>query len=113
VFVEHEGTVKNVASAVRLMECKMHTKNASLFLNTESPQDNSKKIHSFIDDPTSLSWAVAAFSVTQSVGLLGERTSPSQGLYLHKGQHKHGINAHRHPYLERKSNPRPLLFEIG
>jgi hypothetical protein len=34
---------------------------------------------------------------TQSVGLLGQGISPSQGSYLHAGQHKHKINAHRHP----------------
>jgi hypothetical protein len=28
----------------------------------------------------------------QSVGLLGRGISPSQGLYLHTGQHKHRIN---------------------
>jgi hypothetical protein len=31
---------------------------------------------------------------TQSVGLLGRVISPSQGRYLHTGQHKHRINAH-------------------
>jgi hypothetical protein len=31
---------------------------------------------------------------TQSVGLLGRVTSPSQLRYLHTGQHKHRINAH-------------------
>jgi hypothetical protein len=31
---------------------------------------------------------------TQSVGLLGRVISPSQGLYLHTGQHKHRVNAH-------------------
>jgi hypothetical protein len=60
-------------------------KNASLFLNTESPQDNSKKIHSFINGCTALCWTVAAFSVTQPVGFFGEGISPSQGLYLYKG----------------------------
>jgi hypothetical protein len=37
---------------------------------------------------------------TQSVGLLGREISPSQGRYLHAEQHKHRINAHRHPCLE-------------
>jgi hypothetical protein len=32
--------------------------------------------------------------------------SPSQGRYLHTEQHKHGINAHRHPCLEWDSNVR-------
>jgi hypothetical protein len=34
---------------------------------------------------------------TQSVGLLGRGISPSQGRYLHTEQHRHRINAHRHP----------------
>jgi hypothetical protein len=32
--------------------------------------------------------------VTKEVGLLGRVISPSQGRYLHTGQHKHRINAH-------------------
>jgi hypothetical protein len=43
---------------------------------------------------------------TQSVGLLERGISPSQGHYLHKKQHKHKINAYRHPCLEWDSNPR-------
>jgi hypothetical protein len=31
---------------------------------------------------------------TQTVGLLGRVISPSQGRYVHTGQHKHRINAH-------------------
>jgi hypothetical protein len=31
---------------------------------------------------------------TQTVGLLGRVISPSQGLYLHTGQHKHRTNIH-------------------
>jgi hypothetical protein len=42
----------------------------------------------------------------QSVGFLGRGISPSQGRYLHTGQHKHRINVHRHPYLDGNSNPR-------
>jgi hypothetical protein len=45
-------------------------------------------------------WTLAAFSdslfYAQSVGLLGRGMSPSQGPYLHTGQHKHRMNAHRH-----------------
>jgi hypothetical protein len=37
----------------------------------------------------------------QSVGLLGRVISPSQGLYLYTGQHKHRINVHKHPCLSR------------
>jgi hypothetical protein len=47
---------------------------------------------------TILCWTLAIFSVsysyTQSVGLLGRGVSPSQGRYLHTGQHKHRINAY-------------------
>jgi hypothetical protein len=42
---------------------------------------------------------------TQTVGLPGQVISPSQGRYLHTGQHKHRINAHRHPCLDWNSNP--------
>jgi hypothetical protein len=31
---------------------------------------------------------------TQTIGLLGRAISPSQGHYIHTGQHKHRINAH-------------------
>jgi hypothetical protein len=44
---------------------------------------------------------------TQSVGIIGRGISPSQGLYLHIGQHKHRINTYNHPGLEWDSNPRP------
>jgi hypothetical protein len=36
--------------------------------------------------------------------------SPSQGMYLHTGQHKHRINAHRHPCFEWDSNQRSQCF---
>jgi hypothetical protein len=39
----------------------------------------------------------------QSVGLLGRGISSSQGRYL---QHRHGINADKHPCVEWDSNPR-------
>jgi hypothetical protein len=45
-------------------------------------------------------------SFTESVGFLGRGIRQSQGRYLHTGQHKHRINAHRHPCLERDSNTR-------
>jgi hypothetical protein len=41
----------------------------------------------------------------QLVGLLGRGISLLQGCYLHTEQHKHRINAHRHPCLEWDSNP--------
>jgi hypothetical protein len=43
---------------------------------------------------------------TQTVGLLGRAISPSQFRYLHTEQHKHRINAHRHPCLQWDSSPR-------
>jgi hypothetical protein len=47
-----------------------------------------------------------SFSIyTQSVGLLGQGISLSQGRYLHTGQHKHRIKAHTQPRLEWYSNP--------
>jgi hypothetical protein len=36
----------------------------------------------------------ASWSYTKSVGVLARGMNPSQGLYLHTGQHKHRINAH-------------------
>jgi hypothetical protein len=45
--------------------------------------------------------------LTQSVGFLGRRMSPSQGHYLHIEQHKHIINAYRYPCIERDSNRGP------
>jgi hypothetical protein len=59
---------------------------------------------------TALCWTLAAFSVSwsssQSVGLLGRGISPSQGRYLHTGQHKHRINADRYLCLKWDSNRR-------
>jgi hypothetical protein len=43
------------------------------------------------------------FFFTQSVGLLGQVISPSQGLYLHTGQHK---RTHKHPCFGWDSVPR-------
>jgi hypothetical protein len=37
-----------------------------------------------------------SLDILQSVGLFGRGISPSQGHYLHTGQHKHRINANRH-----------------
>jgi hypothetical protein len=44
--------------------------------------------------------------VSQMMGLLGRRISPSQGRYLHREEHKHRINADRHKFPECDSNPR-------
>jgi hypothetical protein len=43
---------------------------------------------------------------TQSVWLLGRGISPSQGRYLHREQHKQGINHYKHQCLVWDSNPR-------
>jgi hypothetical protein len=54
-------------------------------------------IHSFIHCSRALSWSlVSSFVIffTLTVGLLRLVTRPSQGRYIHTGQHKHGINAH-------------------
>jgi hypothetical protein len=63
---------------------------------------------------TSLSWALVAFSVswslTQPVGLLGWGISLSQSRYLHTKQHKHRINAHRHPCLAWDSTHDPSVW---
>jgi hypothetical protein len=57
-----------------------------------------------------LCWTLATFSNSSSyrdaVGLLGRSISPSQGRYIHTEQHKHSINAPRHPCPEWDSNPR-------
>jgi hypothetical protein len=57
-------------------------------------------IHSFIHSSMTLPpfvgpWPLLQFCniFTQSVGHLGWGISPSQGRYLHAGQHKHRINA--------------------
>jgi hypothetical protein len=44
-------------------------------------------------------------NVRQAVRFLGWGISPWQGRYPHTEQHKHRINAHRHPCLEWDSNP--------
>jgi hypothetical protein len=45
-------------------------------------------------------------NLIQSVGIFGRGISPMQGRYLHTGQQKRRINAHRHPCLKWHSNPR-------
>jgi hypothetical protein len=53
-------------------------------------------------------WSLFQFPdlFTQSVEVAGPVIRPSQGRYLHTGQHKHRINVHRHPCLKWDSNPR-------
>jgi hypothetical protein len=57
-------------------------------------------IHSFINDPTALCCPDIFFSFviffTRTEGLLGRGIRKSQGRYLHTGQHKYRINAHRY-----------------
>jgi hypothetical protein len=51
----------------------------------------------FLFGSTVLCWALAAFQfldLTQAAGLLERGISPSQGLYLNTGQHKHRINTY-------------------
>jgi hypothetical protein len=48
---------------------------------------------------------VSSLIYTQSVELLGQRISPSQGRYLHTEEHKYRINADKYPCLEWDSNP--------
>jgi hypothetical protein len=48
----------------------------------------------------------SVFFILYTAGsLLGWEISPTQGLYLHTEQHKHGINAHKHQCFVRDSNP--------
>jgi hypothetical protein len=57
-------------------------------------------------------WPLFSFLIyTQSVGLLGRGMRPSQGRYLYTEQHKHRINAHRHPYLKVGFEPTIPVFE--
>jgi hypothetical protein len=56
-------------------------------------------IHSIMNGSTTLCWALASSSIsqsffTQTVGILGEGIRSSQDRYMHTGQHKHRINAH-------------------
>jgi hypothetical protein len=59
-----------------------------------------------ICDSTALCWVAfsVSWSFTQMVGHLGRGISPSQGRYLHTGQHKHRTNVHKHPCLKWDSN---------
>jgi hypothetical protein len=50
-----------------------------------------------------------SFLILYTAGLLGRGISPPQGRYLHTEQHKHRINAHKHPCLERDSNLLPSI----
>jgi hypothetical protein len=52
---------------------------------------------------------VSFFFFLHTVGLLWRVISPSQGRYLHTGQHKHRINAHTYPCLEWDSNSQSQL----
>jgi hypothetical protein len=67
-------------------------------------------IYLFVHASTALCWTLTAFKFLNPITV--GRTpwtgmSPSQGRYLHTEQHRHRINAHRHPCLEWDSNPPP------
>jgi hypothetical protein len=47
-----------------------------------------------------------SFLILYTVGLLRPAISPSRDRCLHAEQHKHRINAHRHPCLEWDSEPK-------
>jgi hypothetical protein len=52
-------------------------------------------------------WSLFQFLNLYTVGrTTWTGVSPSQGHYLHTGEHKHRINANRHPSLKWNSNPR-------
>jgi hypothetical protein len=59
------------------------------------PSIDSYFIHQWLYSPL-LGPGLFSFVIffTQTVGLLGRVISPSQGRYLHTGQHKHRVNAH-------------------
>jgi hypothetical protein len=110
------STVHSLDNA-RVVKCE---EKSSWFLWKEGTQQN-MQCHDLEDHNTK--WFISCVSIygstaladlgrffslliyTQSVGLLGRGISPSQGRYLHTEQHKHIIHAHRHPCLERDSNP--------
>jgi hypothetical protein len=68
-------------------------------------------IHSFINDSAAyllgpgLFFSFVIFFI-QTVGLLGRVNSPSQGRYLHTGEHKHRINAHADTHIHALSGIR-------
>jgi hypothetical protein len=63
---------------------------------------------SFINTSVSLQPFVGPWPLFQFLNFytVERGISPSPGRYLHIAQHKHRINAHRHPSLKRDSNPR-------
>jgi hypothetical protein len=70
-----------------------------IFSMTGSCLDGNSFIHQWLYDPLlvpGLSFCSIFFFIffTQTVRLLGRMISPSQGRYLHTGQHKHIINSH-------------------
>jgi hypothetical protein len=60
-----------------------------------------------IGHPWNFAFHFSFLNLRQSVGLLGLGISPTQGRYLHTEQHKHRINADKHPSLEWDSNQWP------
>jgi hypothetical protein len=52
------------------------------------------------------SWTGLLYTAGRTPWTEGGGISPSQGRYLHAGQHKHRINIYKHPCLQWDSNPR-------
>jgi hypothetical protein len=77
------------------------------FLLSRKPRGLWKNYLSMALQPFVGPWPLLSFVIlfTHTVGLLGRGISLSQGRCLHAEQHR--VNAHRHPYLEWNSKPRP------
>jgi hypothetical protein len=78
-----------------------HTARQTHCISITSESQYDIQIHSFIHSSITLHPSLGpglffsfVIMFTQSVGLLGRVIIPSQGRYLHTGQHKHRINAH-------------------
>jgi hypothetical protein len=69
---------------------------------------NGKIPSSMAQQPFVNPWPLLQFRnlFTRMLRLTERGTSPTQGRYLHTEQHKHRINAHRHPCLEWDLNSR-------
>jgi hypothetical protein len=70
-----------------------------VYIHIQSIYDSRALCLTFAAFLISISWC------TQSVGLLGRRISPSQGRYLHTGQHRHRLNAHTDIHAHRTHDP--------
>jgi hypothetical protein len=66
-------------------------------LKHSAPLQSHSFIHKWLYSPSlgpGLFFTFVIFFLTQTVGLLGQLISPSQGHYLNTRQHKHRTNAH-------------------